>query len=151
MDRALVVIDDTETHRELMAEAVDLAGDDGELVMFSWLTQEELDEDLDAIEAVERAEHANYGDLGPDDIVRNIVEAVARDALDDPNVEYEIASAVTDEDGLADEILAAAGRHDCDHVFLVGRKRSPTGKVLFGDVAQKVILNFDGLVTVTMD
>jgi hypothetical protein len=33
-------------------------------------------------------------------------------------------------------------------VFLAGRKRSPTGKALFGDQTQAVILDFDGAVTV---
>jgi len=33
-------------------------------------------------------------------------------------------------------------------VFVRGRRRSPTGKAVFGDTAQAVILNFDGFVTV---
>jgi len=32
-------------------------------------------------------------------------------------------------------------------VFLTGKKRSPTGKAVFGDRSQAIILNFDGPVT----
>ena len=48
-----------------------------------------------------------------------------------------------------DDILEKATEYDCDHLFVTGRKRSPTGKVLFGDTAQQIILNFDGVVTIT--
>lgn len=150
MDRALVVVDDTESHRELVQEAADLAeGVDAGLVMFSWISEDELEQGLDAVEAVEKAEHAKFGDTTPEDFVGNIVQNVTSDALDRP-VDYELAWAVTEEDELADEILAAARENECDHVFLVGQRRSPTGKVLFGDVAQKVLLNFEDFVTVKM-
>ncbi|GAD52510.1 uspA domain-containing protein [Halarchaeum acidiphilum MH1-52-1] len=48
-----------------------------------------------------------------------------------------------------DSLLALADKEGCDHIFVAGRKRSPTGKVVFGDIAQSVILGFDGPVTVT--
>lgn len=40
----------------------------------------------------------------------------------------------------ADEILRLAGEHDVDQICIGGRKRSPTGKALFGSVTQDVIL-----------
>ncbi|WP_424005183.1 universal stress protein (plasmid) [Haloarcula salina] len=152
MDRALVVIDDTDAHRELLAEAAALtAGADADLVVFSWLTPDEFEADMDVIESVERVEKASYGDLESDDIVRNFVDEFAGDVLASDSAEYEIASAVTETDDLADEILSAARRFDCDHVFLVGQGRSPTGKAIFGNVAQRVILNFGGYVTVSVE
>lgn len=150
MDRVLVVVDDSESHRELVSEAVELArGVDAEIVMFSWISDEELQQGLDAVEAVEKAENANFGDASAEDFVGNIVSNVTTDALSEP-VDYELAWTVTDGDDLADDILAAARENECDHVFLVGRRRSPTGKVLFGDVAQQVLLNFEDFVTVKM-
>jgi nucleotide-binding universal stress UspA family protein len=45
-------------------------------------------------------------------------------------------------------VLAEARHRGCDHVFVTGRKRSPAGKAIFGDVAQRIVLEFDGAVTV---
>jgi nucleotide-binding universal stress UspA family protein len=40
----------------------------------------------------------------------------------------------------ADEILRYADEYDADQICVGGRKRSPTGKALFGSVTQDVIL-----------
>lgn len=50
-----------------------------------------------------------------------------------------------------DDILRFAEEHNSEQIFITGKKRSPSGKVLFGDVAQSVILNFNGPVTVTTE
>ena len=50
-----------------------------------------------------------------------------------------------------DDILRFAEERNCEQIFVTGKKRSPSGKVLFGDVAQSIILNFDGPVTVTTE
>jgi nucleotide-binding universal stress UspA family protein len=70
---------------------------------------------------------------------------LGREILASFDVEYEVTSAVGDK---ADAVLGAAEEYDCDHVFFAGRQRSPTGKALFGDATQRVILDFDGPVTV---
>lgn len=41
----------------------------------------------------------------------------------------------------ADEILRYADEYDVDQICIGGRKRSPTGKALFGSVTQDVILS----------
>jgi len=48
-----------------------------------------------------------------------------------------------------DAILAHAEKEDVDSLVLGGRKRSPTGKALFGSVTQSVIMNTDRPVVVT--
>ncbi|WP_224337996.1 universal stress protein [Haloprofundus halobius] len=157
MQRGFVVVDDTETHRTLLEEAVRFAsnddGDSAELVLFSWLTPERVDENFDAIASIEQMEHTSYDAPSPLDSVRQFVRQFAEETLADlgKSVDYEIVAAVVDEDELGTKIIETAESHACDHVFLTGQKRSPTGKVLFGDVAQQVILNFDGLVTTAMD
>jgi nucleotide-binding universal stress UspA family protein len=50
-----------------------------------------------------------------------------------------------------EDVIAVAEREGCDHVFIAGKRRSPSGKAIFGDVTQSIILNFDGMVTVMMD
>ena len=79
---------------------------------------------------------------------RQFAADLGHEVLDGVDVGYQATGRVGDE---RDEILNAANEFDCDHVFLAGRKRSPTGKALFGDRTQSVILDFDGAVTVVTE
>jgi len=67
------------------------------------------------------------------------VEAVreASDRLEELGVEVNLLEASGDP---ADEILGYAEEYDVDQICVGGRKRSPTGKALFGSVTQDVIL-----------
>lgn len=51
----------------------------------------------------------------------------------------------------AEQILGAADEADANLIVVSGRKRSPTGKALFGSVTQSVILNADRPVMVAGD
>jgi nucleotide-binding universal stress UspA family protein len=64
----------------------------------------------------------------------------AREVLEDAGVEY-----VLDEESgsPAEEIVERADELDVDAICVAGRKRSPTGKALFGSVSQNVILETD--------
>ena len=144
MNRALVVVEDTDAHRALLREAGELAAGTGaDLVLLSLEARDEVDE---STEQFARTEGVSVVEMIIGD-ARESIAAVAGEALSDLDVAYETMAAVTEPDERADEIIATAGRTDCDHVFLVGQERSPTGKAIFGDVAQAVVLNFGGSVT----
>lgn len=152
MERILVVLDDSDSHRELLAEAASVAQSTGaELVLFAQFSREDFEQDIKALEAAETAERADYSEHTAADFLQNFVNTFVADVFEGDAPDYEVETAVADDTEEADEIVAAANDRDCDYVYLVGRRRSPAGKVLFGDVAQSVILNFDGYVTTAME
>lgn len=146
MERALVAVYPTEGIEWLVAEAGRLAGGVGaELIVLYARSESEYEEDRRAVEDVMALE-ANTYDVGQaEEGAERIAAEIANDALADVEVEYSTRGAVGDS---ADHILAIAEEEGVDHVFIPGRRRSPTGKAVFGNTAQQVILNFAGPVTV---
>jgi nucleotide-binding universal stress UspA family protein len=60
------------------------------------------------------------------------------DFLEERGIEVEVTESSGDP---ADQLLEVAQEADADLIVVAGRKRSPTGKALFGSVTQSVILN----------
>lgn len=150
MNRGLVVINDTDAHKRLLREAGQFtAGVDAELVLFSWMTPDQYEEGIDTLETIGDVEQTTYDETTALDMTTRFAQELADESFAEfeATIDYEIEGVVTDEDDISDEILDAADRLECDHIFVVGRSRSPTGKAIFGDLAQQIILNFDGLVT----
>lgn len=152
MNKGLVVVDDTDQHRSLLETAGKLASGAGsELVLLSMKATEDVAADREAIAQVNPDRLGSYGTDTAEQELRHTAHMVARDALADSEVNYEMAPKIVDSKTEATAILDAADEHGCDHIFMVGRKRSPTGKALFGDIAQSVMLAFDGQVTVELE
>ncbi|RKD97684.1 universal stress protein [Halopiger aswanensis] len=145
MDRALVVAEPTEAATELAQMAGSLAeAGDATVVLIHATTDEEYAARKQAMSSIA----SSGGTYTTDDAregARQFAQDLAEAELSEFDIEYETAGYVGEK---ADAILEAADDHDCDHVYLPGRERSPTGKALFGDATQRVLLEFDGPVTV---
>ncbi|MDS0300609.1 universal stress protein [Halogeometricum sp. S1BR25-6] len=151
MQSSLVVVDSTDSHERLLAEAGQIAAGTGTpLVLLTRITEEEIAENAETLQAMSEAANTPLNS----DSAREVADRFAEEAADeafaglDGTVEYDVVSVVAEEDELADEVVRVAGERGCDHVYVAGRQRSPTGKALFGDTAQRLVLNFDGPVTV---
>lgn len=147
MEKALVVYDEAGT--ELLTEAGELAaGVDASVVVLALMTEDEFDEAREALDIVAAEEGTAYDDSVVVDSARNQARDAVSDLYDDLGLDWRVVGAVVEDEGeAAERIVDVAEKRGADHVFLTGRRRSPTGKAVFGDRAQAVILNFDGPVT----
>jgi len=145
MDRALAVVDASEAAKELVREAGQLAGGVGaELVLLHVTSEDDYNARREAMESIPDRS-VSYHRSQADEGARQFARDVANDALDDVDVDYDVVGTVGER---VDRVLGVAADRDCDHIFVAGRKRSPTGKAVFGDTTQRIILDFDGAVTV---
>lgn len=146
MRKALVVTDATEGVERLVREAGELAAGVGaSLVLLHVTSNAEYEDDRRAMEDVDAIEGGSYDVSQAGEGAREFADDLGQGLLDDLDVAYDPVGKVGDE---YDRIMETARERDCDHVFVPGRKRSPSGKAIFGDLAQQVILNFDGPVTI---
>ncbi|MFC6732140.1 universal stress protein [Haladaptatus sp. DYSN1] len=148
MQTGLVVVEPLDSNRELVREAGEFAkGSGAKLVLLSILPEEEYDERHEARRQGSSGETTYTLEEAEDEALR-LATKLGLEELKDLGIEYETVSVVGQ---LTKRILAAAEDFEADHIFLIGTRRSPSGKALFGDVAQSVLLNFDnGPVTVMM-
>jgi nucleotide-binding universal stress UspA family protein len=147
MKRALVVVTPGNRGRRLLREAGEYAeGTDTELVLLTVVPEEEFEEKRRAVAGIGSSD-AVYTLEQAEDSAEREATAVADDALAGLDVPYHAVGTIGRE---ADAILDVADSEDAEHVFLGSRRRSPAGKALFGDVAQTVLLEFDGPVTLLM-
>lgn len=148
MERAIAVMEPTETAKVLLREAGELAaGVDAELILVYGTTEEEYNdrrEDMARIPDIDTTYSVDQAIDG----ARRFARDMGRDVLADIDVEWEAVGRIGDK---AEEVLELAAERDCDHIFIAGRKRSPTGKALFGDDTQRVILDANVPVTVLTD
>ncbi|MBX0324617.1 universal stress protein [Halomicroarcula sp. F13] len=131
MYRILVPVDaDPDRARGQAAFVAELptAAENIEAIVTHALTPEEIDAP-DELQSVDRVETVR----------------LVRDYLEERDVAVELAEGSLPP---ADGILELSTEFDVDHIAMGSRKRSPTGKVVFGSVAQQVLLESDVPVTV---
>lgn len=147
MQRALIVVEPVEATKEFVAEAGEIAANSGaELLLLHVASESEFEDTRKALSEFTRTEGGSYDVSQAEAGARQLAAEVGREVFGDGGPDFEPLGAVGDK---ADHILRTVRERDCDHVFLAGRKRSPSGKAIFGDAAQRVILNADVPVTVT--
>lgn len=146
MQRALIVVDPIDPAEQFIAEAGEIAQACGaEMVLLHVTTEDEYDETRRAIDEIGASEGGAYNVSQAESGARQLAQDVGREVFGD-GTEFESVGAVGD---TSTRVLEAARELECDHIFIAGRKRSPSGKAIFGDAAQRVILNSDVPVTVT--
>lgn len=148
MDHALAVVGPTETAKALTREAGELAaGVDAELTLLHVTDEDEYDEQREQLAQISRGD-STYSVGQAVEGARAYASDIGREVLEDVDVPYEAAGSVGER---VETILSEARRRDCDHIFIAGRKRSPTGKALFGDDTQELILDAEVPVTVVTE
>jgi len=135
IDTILAAVGAEQERTERMANVLnDLAVPTGATVVLAHtFTEEDYDEVLD------RLEYDPDDGQDVDEVAsrHSATRAIAR-ALD-AEVDHEVRGAVGDQPG--DLVVELAENAGADLVVVGGRKRSPTGKAVFGSTAQEVLLN----------
>ncbi|WP_267643154.1 universal stress protein [Haloarchaeobius amylolyticus] len=151
MEHALVVLEDTPASKALVREAGSYAtAEDATLSILVLVTEDEVERSVSTLETIGQVENTSYGTETALKGALAFVDEVAAEAFDGLDVEYERLCEVVETSDRAEVTLDVAREHGCDHIFTTGRKRSPTGKALFGDFVQSLVLSFDGRVTVDL-
>ncbi len=121
---------------EAIAEAAHevAAPADATVVLAHVFTESEYEDVLDQLEF-----DTELSEVSPDDTAqRHATIRTLAGVLDENGVNYEIRGAVGDH---GDAIVELAKELEADRVVVGGRKRSPTGKAVFGSTAQDVMLS----------
>lgn len=149
MDQILVVLDDSDASIDLLREAGEIAAAVGVPILLYALVDEDSDERT--IEHMWNRIRRGSDEERPStrqEVAKAFAERIGQQTLGDTPVEYRARGELLTDRSRSDRIIEVAEANECDHVFISGTRRSPTGKALFGDTTQSVILHFDGIVTV---
>lgn len=143
MDTVLVVQTGDEPDQQLLHTAKrHVTGTETKIIFCRMVDEKKVQNNL---QRQANSERQTEGIDEMEEIAKTEADDIASDAFND-EIPYEAMGFVGT---IPDDIIQVAEEENCKHIFVSGKKRSPAGKAVFGDVAQSVILQFDGPVTVT--
>lgn len=129
------VAGDTEARIERYADVLTMLSEAGALRVT--LAHVYAEDDVETIEKMYDIDSRDRSQIGAaaehNTTVQNLM-----DELSERGIEYTTTGAVGN---ASTELISLAREVDADFVLVGGRKRSPTGKVLFGSTAQHVLMN----------
>jgi nucleotide-binding universal stress UspA family protein len=117
---------------DLVGTALRVADSETTVHLLHVFDREEYQDLRTALDAAPESEVSPSTVAGKRDIVRAAVDRFAEEGLD-----VEVHGALGDR---SDAIVREATRLNADLVIVGGRKRSPTGKAIFGSIAQTVMM-----------
>ncbi|WP_254271290.1 universal stress protein [Haloarcula marina] len=119
---------------ELAETVTDIAGPTGaEVIVAHVFTEDEYEN------VVDRLEFTSVAEANPDEVAdRHTTVRELEKVFDGADIDVSIRGSVGNH---GEQIVDLAEETDADLVVVGGRKRSPTGKAVFGSVAQEVMLN----------
>jgi nucleotide-binding universal stress UspA family protein len=125
---------DADRYQRLGEETIDIAGPTGATVVLGHVfTREEYRDTLDRLDFEPEREEVSADDVaGRHSTIRDLGEM-----LDDADVDSEIRGLVGEH---GESIVTLAEDVGADLIIVGGRKRTPTGKAVFGSTAQTVML-----------
>ena len=125
---------DADRTEELSRAVVEVAEPTGAQVVLAHVF---TDEEFDGV--VSQLDYDPTGDIDPDEVASRhaTVRELTRD-FEDAGVEYSVRGRVGEH---GETIVDLANEVNADRVVVGGRKRSPTGKAVFGSTAQEVMLS----------
>ena len=140
LDNVVVAVGSGDEDRleEIVETATDLAGPAGAAIkLVHVFARDEYDRIRDQLDIDADDE------VSPDEVAkRHVTIRKLGDAMDAAGLTYSWHGRICDDDDAqGDEIVAAASDLGADLLVVGGRRRSPTGKAVFGSTAQDVMLN----------
>ncbi|MCH7660702.1 MAG: universal stress protein [Euryarchaeota archaeon] len=136
--------EDEDRAKRLAETAIEIAEPTGAHVVLSHIfTNREFDEVVDQLD-FDAGENPDPSDVA----ARHVTTRTVAQSLDAVDVDYEIRGSVGDR---GETIVDLAKSEGADRVIVGGRRRSPTGKAVFGSTAQEVMLSAPCPVTFVRD
>lgn len=136
--------EDEDRAKRLAETAIEIAEPTGARVVLSHVFS---DQEFD--EVIERLDFTAGSNPDPSDVAaRHVTTRTVAQSLDAVDVDYEIRGEVGER---GEAIVDLAKAVDADRIIVGGRRRSPTGKAVFGSTAQEVMLSAPCPVTFVRD
>lgn len=136
--------EDEDRAKRLAETAIEIAEPTGAHVVLSHVfTDQEFDEVVDRLDF-----DANENPDPSDVASRHVTTRTVAQSLDAVDIDYEIRGEVGER---GEKVVDLAKAVDADRIIVGGRRRSPTGKAVFGSTAQEVMLSAPCPVTFVRD